>query len=67
MARSELSDQIAINDRYKEPTWHCEECPIARDPYQPLITYLMEICGEIKVHRIVLISTVDRKSYNGRD
>ena len=68
MARSEPSDHIAINDHDEEATWHREERPIARDPYQPLIfTYSMGTRGEIKVHRIVLISTVDRKSYNGRD
>ena len=68
MAWSESSDQIAINDRDEEATWHREERPIACDPYQPLIfTYLMGIRGKIKVHRIVLISTVDRKSCNGRD
>ena len=37
MVRSEQSDWIAINDRDEEATWHCEEHPIARDPYQPLI------------------------------
>ena len=48
--------------------WHREERPIARDLYQLLIlTYLMGTYGEIKVHRIVLILTVDRKSYHGRD
>ena len=30
MARSEPSDQIAINDRGEEATWHREERPIAR-------------------------------------
>ena len=29
MARSELLDQIAINDRGKEATWQHEEHPIA--------------------------------------
>ena len=68
MAGSEPSDQIAINDRDEEATWHHEERPITGDPYQPLIfTYSMGTFGEIKVHRIILISTVDRKSYNGRD
>ena len=68
MARLEPSDQITINDRDEEATWHREERPIAGDPYQPLIfTYSMGTRGEIKVHRIVLILTVDRKSYNGRD
>ena len=68
VAWSEPSDQIAINDRDEEETWHREERPIARDPYQPLIfTYSMGKDGEIKVHQIVLISTVDRKSYNSRD
>ena len=68
MARSEPFDHIAINDRDEEATWHREERSIARDPYQPLIfTYSMGTRGEIKVHRIVLISTLDRKSYNGRD
>ena len=67
MARSKPSNQIEINDRDEEATWHREERPIARDPYQPLIfTCSMGTRGEIKVHRIVLISTVDRKSYNGR-
>ena len=48
--------------------WHREERPIARDPYQPLIfIYSMGTRGEIKVHRIDLISTVDRKNYNSRD
>ena len=68
MARSEPSDQIAINDRDEEATWHHEERPIARDPYQPLIfTYSMGIRGLIGVNRIILISIVDRESYNGRD
>ena len=68
MARSELSDQIAINDRDQEVSWHGEEHPIARDPDQPLIfTYSMGTRCEIMVHQIVLISTVDRKGYNGRD
>ena len=64
MARSEPSDQIAINDPDEEATWHREERLIARDPYQPLIfTNSIGTRGEIKVQRIVLISTVDRKSY----
>ena len=68
MARSEPSDQIVINYRDEEATWHPKERPITRDPYQPLIfTYSMGTRGKIKVHRIVLISTVDRKSSNGRD
>ena len=68
MARSEPSDQIAINDLDEEATWHPEERSIARDPYQPLIfAYSMGTRGKIKVHLIVLISTVDRKSHNGRD
>ena len=68
MARSESSDQIAINDCDEEATLHREERSIAHDPYQPLIfTYSMGTHGEIKVHQIVLILTIDRKSYNGRD
>ena len=68
MARSEPSDQIAINNRDEEAIWHREERLIARDPYQPLIfTYWMGTRGKIKVYQIVLISTVDHKSYNGRD
>ena len=68
MARSEPSDRIAINDRDEEATWHHEERPIARDPYQLLIfTYTIGTRGLIGVHRIILISTVDRESYNGRD
>ena len=31
MARSESSDQIAINDHDEDATWHCEERPIARE------------------------------------
>ena len=66
MALLELSDRIAINDSDEEATWDREEGLIARD--QPLIfTYSMGITGVISVHRIVLISTVERKSYNGRD
>ena len=42
MARSEPSDRIAINDRDEEATCHREECPIARDPYQPLIFTLTD-------------------------
>ena len=68
VARSEPSDQIAFNNRDKEATWHREERPIAHDPYQLLIfAYSMGTRGEISVHQIVLISTVDCKSYNGRD
>ena len=37
MAQLEPSNQIAINDRDEEATWHREEHPIACDPYQPLI------------------------------
>ena len=66
--RSEPSDRIAINDHDEEATWHREERQIARDPYQPLIfTYSMGTRGEISVHRIVLISTIDRQSYNSLD
>ena len=66
--RSEPSDQIVINNRDKEATWHREESPITRDPYQPLIfTYSMGTRGKVKVHLIILILTVDRKSFNGRD
>ena len=31
MARLELSNQITINDRDEEATWHLEERPIARE------------------------------------
>ena len=49
-------------------TWHHEERPIARDPYQPLIfSYSMGTRGKIRVHWIVLITIIDRESYNGRD
>ena len=66
MEQSEPSNQIAINDRDEEATWHREEHMIARDPYQPLIfTYSMGTRGEISVHRIILISTGDHEIYNG--
>ena len=66
--RSEPSNQITINDRDEEATWHREERLIARDPYQPLIfTYSTGTRGKIKAHRIVLFSTVDPESYNGQD
>ena len=68
MARSAPFDQIAINNHDEEAMWQHERRPIERDPYQPLIfTYSMGTRGEIKVHRIVLISTVDCKSYKSRD
>ena len=68
MAWSEPSDRIAINDRDEETTWHRKERLIARDLYQPLIfTYSIETRGEIGVHQMRLISTVDCESYNGRD
>ena len=68
VARSVTFDRIAINDRDEEAIWHCEERPISRDPYQPLIfTYLMGTRGEIGVYQMRLISTVDRESYNSRD
>ena len=63
MAQLEPSDQIVINNRDEEATWQREERPIARRSSLKL----MRIRDEIRVHRIVLISIVDRESYNGRD
>ena len=65
MAQSKLSDQIAINDRDKEAMWHHKECPITREISTVDLHLNQWDTWLNRVHRIVLISTVDRESYNG--
>ena len=67
MARSEPSDEIAIYDRDEEATWHHKEHPITRE-ISTIDLHLNQWDTRLnQVHWIVLISTVDCESYNGRD
>ena len=61
MARSEPSDQIAINDRGEGVMWQREERPIARG-FTTVDLHLSEegVRGAIGFTRCILISTIDR-------
>ena len=66
--RSELSYQIAINDRGEEAEWQCEECPIARgistvDLHLSEGGYVANLGSPDAFESRPLIV----KSYNGRD